>query len=382
MQRILSTYPKSSVTADAQKLNDEIQSRLGLANFKIGVILPLTGSFARFGEAALNGISCAIGLFDPCNSPLSKAQIVVKDTEGDPAIAAAVVKELVEKEKVSAILGPLLSSEAAGAAAQAQALLVPMIVLAPEEGVTNNGDYIFQHSLLPENEMAGLMNQISKLEIKKFILIYPKNRYGEEYRDLFLAGLQNGGLGKIIATAPYAPDIPDFIGIIGRLKIQSGDAVKKVGIFIPDSYKQVLQITQSLDNLEMVGPKLIGTSRWYHPQLLAEPSPSLEGALFDTPFYEAATRETTRQFSDDFYKAFGSTPAWLEAFGFDATHFILQAFTTKGSDKPLAIREGLLTLQNYPSTIGPVSWSEKRITKWPLDFLTIQDGKFVLVNPQ
>lgn len=353
------------------------------AIFKIGVLLPLSGPFARFGESALDGIACAIGLFDPCGKEAGKVQIVVWDTKGNPEAAAQGVQELAAKEKVAAIIGPLLSGEALAAATASQALGVPMIVLAPQEGITQAGDFIFQHSLLPEMETQALVENVSKAGLKKFIILYPKNRYGERYRELFHLTLGQKGEGKIVAQAGYTPDIPDFVGILEQLlrqpavgKLLKSDSKDKVGIFIPDSHKQILQMVAALESLSIQGPKLIGTSRWHHPQLLAASSSVLEGAILDSPFYPEAALDVTHEFADSFAKAYGNTPAWLEAFAFDSARLILDAFASKGNDDPLDIRNALLNTQTFSSVVGPVSWNERRISQWPLAVLTVREGKF------
>ena len=375
LRRIAAAYPKSDVKPEAERLITDIQTRMGTDHFKIGVLLPLTGSFARFGEASLDGISCAIGLFEPCGSPQSKVQIVVFDTKGSPSVAAAGVKELIEKEKVSALIGPLLSVDAPQAAQAAQNAGLPILLLSPQENATQAGDFVFQHSLVPDEEMRGLVNKIIEIGLKKFIVLYPKNRYGEQYKSLFAVYLQNRGAGKIIHETNYAPDIPDFLGIVEQA-MQNRSDTAKLGIFVPDSYRQAGEIAQSLDTLSIQGPKLIGTSRWYHPQLLSFPLPSLEGAILDTPFFAEADRPATRQFVETYAKAYGNPPAWLEAFGYDAARMILFAFGTKGEATGAGLRDALLAIHDFPSVVGPLSWNTSRISKWPLDFVTVKEGQF------
>ncbi|OGQ04503.1 MAG: hypothetical protein A2W61_07515 [Deltaproteobacteria bacterium RIFCSPLOWO2_01_44_7] len=378
LERILTTFPKSEVYADAKKLSEEIQNRLGSADFKIGVILPLSGSFARFGESALDGVGCAIGLFEPCGGALSNIQIVVKDTKGSPGASSQAVRELVEKEGVAAIIGPLTSAEINSATQEAQNLMVPMIVLAPQEGATQAGNYIFQHSLSSEMEISNLAEKAFKFGLKKFVIFYPQNKYGQQYRDLFVNELGKRGGGRIIAQTGYTPELPDFLGILEPLKEKL--STERLGIFIPDSYKQVAAIAQTLDMMAIHGPKLIGTSRAHHPHLLINAAAALEGALVDTSFFPEANRETTQSFSSSFQRAFGNSPAWLEAFAYDATRLVLQAFTARGASRPQAIQEGLVNIQNFPSVSGTLSWDDKRRSQWPLDFITVRDGQFSPLN--
>ena len=84
----------------------------------IGVVLPLSGNFAAFGQEALRGILLAAGTFDTQN-PIDqrpRIRIEVRDSGGSPGLAAAAVRELAHEEGVTAIIGPLLSKECEAAA--------------------------------------------------------------------------------------------------------------------------------------------------------------------------------------------------------------------------------------------------------------------------
>jgi tetratricopeptide (TPR) repeat protein len=68
----------------------------------IGVVLPLSGNFADFGEEALRGILLAAGTFD-AQLPVEerpRVRIEIRDSAGSPAIAAAAVRELAQEGEV------------------------------------------------------------------------------------------------------------------------------------------------------------------------------------------------------------------------------------------------------------------------------------------
>lgn len=377
LERILAVYPKSAAAPEAQKLSEELQVRFGKAEIKIGVLLPLTGPYARFGESVLDGIACAIGLFDPCGSSYSKTQIVVRDTRGSPGIASQEVRELAEKEKVAAIIGPLLSAEAPEAARQAQVFQIPMIVLAPQEGVTHAGDFVFQHTLQPRNEITALVREAAKEGLKKFVVLYPDSAYGREYHLLFANEVMRTGAGKILASKSYSPELADYNSLVEELKLKTGE---RVGLFIPDSHQQAAEIAQAISMTGIEGPKLFGTSRWYHPNLLSRNIPALEGAFMDTAFYPEARREPTRQFAEAFHKAYGNPPAWLEAFAYDAARLLVNTLGRQADASPSGIRNSLLATQNFPGVVGSLSWSEQRVSKWPLDIVAIHEGHFRTVS--
>lgn len=343
------------------------------AGTRIGVLLPLSGTYSRYGETILDGISCAIGLYQPCPAPARPIRVLVKDTQGLADLAAAAAQALIETERVSTLIGPLLHQEVEAVAAIAQDKKVPLIILAPQKRIGNHGAYLFQHSLIPEKETAQIVQKTKTLGLNQFILFYPDNSTGRQYQELFRQAVEKETEGKILREAVYPEDLPDFTETLRQFLVKL-PAKEPVGLFIPDSFRRIVKIAEALDILSLPNIRLIGTSRWHHPKLLARRSPSLEGALIDTPFYLGEA--PALPFHENFLKAFSSEPSWLEAIGFDAASLIVHAVQTKGSDAPSVLREGLAAIENFPAVVGPLSWDREGTSDWPLDFLTVQGGRF------
>jgi len=80
----------------------------------IGCILPLSGEDRVYGMRSLHGIELAIHAFEP-NYGGMPIKLVIRDSKSSPSEAKAAVEDLVDAERVMAIIGPLLSvtSEAA-----------------------------------------------------------------------------------------------------------------------------------------------------------------------------------------------------------------------------------------------------------------------------
>ena len=75
---------------------------------KVGVFLPLTGDNAAGGELELRGIKLANKLHPEVLG--KKIELVVADNKSDKAEAASVAARLIEKDKVSVIVGSYGSS--------------------------------------------------------------------------------------------------------------------------------------------------------------------------------------------------------------------------------------------------------------------------------
>lgn len=379
--RIEAAFPKSPFQARASEQARVLRQRLGQVPIKVGVILPLSERYTRFGQGALNGIACAFGLFDPCDKPAIEVQLVVRDSGSNPDQARAAATELIEKEKVAILIGPLLSATTEAVAQTAEERQTPVILLSPKEQEGVSRKFVFQHTLLPENEVAFILKRIADRGINRFLLLSPDDRYGRYYRQLFLDHL--GEQGSLIDELQYPPDLPEYEGTLAQflkrdtVRRALRDKENRTAILIPDTYRRVVYLAEALDHLNLHGVPLIGTSRWHHPELIRQPHSSLEGAWLTAAFLAESGKEGTQRFRKMFQQAFDSEPAWLEAIGYDAGRLTLAAIAEAKEPSRKALRESLKNLRDFPGALGPLNWRSDGVSEWPLEWITIQNGQFV-----
>ncbi len=214
----------------------------------IGVVLPLSGQYAAFGEEALRGIMLAAGTFDVgaktaadgssseppsalsdpsmdgaasprLDEPVQErseiqlpggVKLVVRDTGGVPERAAEAVRELSRNESVVAIIGPIFSDECEAAAREADALRIPLLTLSNRIDLSNDRDYVFRLRLTPEDEVGFLVDYaFDKLGARRFAVLYPATRYGRGMRVRYWDAVVARG-GVMTASAAYDPDATDY----------------------------------------------------------------------------------------------------------------------------------------------------------------------------
>ena len=197
----------------------------------IGVVLPLTGDFAKYGQMSLRGILLAADVFDKVNrdgggsgasskklggSPGSGARrrsdvrLLVRDSEGDPGKAAAAVRELANEPDLVAIVGPIFSGEAIAAAEAAEQVGVPIVALSTREDIAVDRSQVFRTRTTPADEVDVLVGHaVDVLKAQRFAVLYPRTRYGLGMRKLYWDGVTARG-GKMVAASSYEPDAVDF----------------------------------------------------------------------------------------------------------------------------------------------------------------------------
>lgn len=207
----------------------------------IGVVLPLSGRYAPFGEEALRGLLLAARVFDTELPELEAEEVlpevsapapgvsdtesfvadreiriqegvrlIVRDTGGAPGRAAQAVRELAADEAVVAIVGPIFSDESEAAAREAEAAGVPLLTLSNRIEISSERDYVFRLRMTPDDEVGFLVDHaVGELGAERFAVLYPRSRYGRGMRTRFWDAVLEQG-GTIVAAAAYDPEATDY----------------------------------------------------------------------------------------------------------------------------------------------------------------------------
>jgi branched-chain amino acid transport system substrate-binding protein len=210
---------------------------MGGSSVKIGCILPLSGPYALYGREILNGIQLGMDIFKGSEGDQG-LELVIRDTKGSIEDTVAGIEELVQKERVMAIMGPLASATATAAIKKAQELGVPIITFTQKDGITREGDMVFRNYLTPSKEVEAVVNKsIKEMGMKRFGIFYPDNTYGRFMMNLFWDKVEDLG-GQITAVESYKMDDTDFT-----------DGIRKmVGLYYPMTESTI----QKLKKMKMV----------------------------------------------------------------------------------------------------------------------------------
>jgi ABC-type branched-subunit amino acid transport system substrate-binding protein len=205
----MSRFPGHPAAARVKDALAMLDARERFTPGKIGVLLPLSGKFEKLGVAAKAGIEIALDG--------AGVTLVVRDTGGDDVKARAAAEELIVKEGVVAILGPVGSRECAAAAAKAEEYGVPLLTLDKSEDVTALGSWIFRmRSSNEEQARAVARAAITKSGLTKFAILYPIDDYGVGMMRAFWDEVVKNG-GEITGAEGYVPESRDFTTEVNKL---------------------------------------------------------------------------------------------------------------------------------------------------------------------
>lgn len=329
----------------------KLESKSG-DNYKIGVILPLSGKYKIYGESALHGIECAAGVYSPCNG-IIKATLVIKDDQGTPGIAAIAVEELVKKEKVGVIIGPLSSASVEAAAAKAQELGVPLISLSQKEDITKIGEYVFSVAMTARSQIDMIVDwAVNKKKMRTFAVIYPLSTYGEASKRLFNEAVKKAG-GRVVLSEGYGETNLDFSGVFSK-------GIKFDALFIPDSYRAIGYLSSAMMLEGIEGVQLLGNNRWNSADIAERGGEAVQGAVFVDGFSSASPSAAVQNFISVFDQVYKLKPTILESQGYDAAMLASKALQATGGAHGKDVRDSLAAIPDIDGSTGSTGFDQNR----------------------
>lgn len=417
-------YPQSAYAAPAREFLEHLKARFEVEPRAIGVVLPLTGKFKQYGERSLAAIQMAFG-------PHSPIHLVVKDSQGEPNIAAQAVETLVLENHVIGILGPMFSGEAMSAALKAEELQVPLIALSHRDGLPELGPFVFRTALTVTAQAKALAKvAFEELGFSRFALLYPKSRYGLDFIAAFWDEVDRRK-GEIRGAEAYDPDQTTFREPVRRLighwylnarsdYREALDALRRAklpplrlrseaekldktlppvvdfdAIIIPDSGRQIGLIAPALAFEDVIlthDPKtldkirkaqksvdvhpvtLLGASTWNSAQTLESCESYCEDSVFVDAYFANSPDPKVRDFIAAFREANGGAePLLPEAQAFDTAGLLKGVLALGKPASRKALREQLGKISPYPGITGKMTFDNEGDAQKDLFVLTIKE---------
>jgi branched-chain amino acid transport system substrate-binding protein len=188
------------------------------APFKLGLLTVKTGPLAQGGIQMEQGV---VTLLKEKNYTFAsrKVEFISADTGGNPAGTKTKAQELVEREKVDAILGPLAAFELLAITDYIKEQKVPMLSLAGAENMTQRlpNPYFLRPSATSAQAMHPMADFAAKeLKLKKIVTISEDFAFGHEQMGGFQQTFEEAG-GKIVNKIWPPLVTPDYTPFVAQI---------------------------------------------------------------------------------------------------------------------------------------------------------------------
>ena len=352
---------------------------------KVGVLLPLTGKLAKYGNIEQKSFIMAAEEINAARDFNSrKIELVFKDTQGQSDVGRAAIEKLIHEHGVVAIGGGYSSSVTWETSKIAQQNKIPFLMnTAAADKITEQGwEYIFRLNP-PVSEYPGTLKTFVKevaAEVKAVAILHENSLLGVSQARKFTKQAQNLGL-QVTIKQEFATISTDFKPLLKQVKAKKPDLVYMVA----RSKDAALLMRQAREiNLN---PKLF----WGHAVGFAqqefqyEAGDAAEYAWSASRWAPSAPYPKAREYYDKFTERYGIYPDYHGAQAYSAMYVIADALLRADALTPESVRNALAKT-DMMTVFGPVKFVsyEKKVQQNQLPTLLVQwiNGKLEVVWPQ
>ncbi|QDK41740.1 ethanolamine utilization protein EutJ [Bacteriovorax stolpii] len=327
------------------------------ADLKIGVVSPMTGATATFGQENVNGIKLAYEKMKKMAGG-KKFDLIIEDDKSEAIESTNATRKLLSVDKVSVMIGAPTSSLALASAPIVQEAKIPFITpTATNAKVTQVGDYITR-ACFTDDFQGVVMAKFAVENLKKtkgLVLIENTSDYSKGLAKSFTEAFTKLG-GKMASTEDltYAAKDTDFQSLLRKVKRANPDFV-----FVPGYYVEVgLLLKQA--RAQGINVPFLGGDGWDSPKLFEIAGEAVKGSYISNHFAPDDKSPVVQNFVKDYEKAYGSKPGSFAALGYDSLGIVADAIKRAKSTKPADIRAALVATKGYQGITGTISFDKDR----------------------
>lgn len=205
---------------------------------KVGIVLPLTGPQAKFGEIEKNSFELALNEINVASGINGKKlKLVMEDDTGRPEVGRMVVEKLITKDKVVMIGGGFSSSVSYAVANVCQQNKMPFLVnTGSADKITTSGwDYIYRLNP-PVSHYADAVSTLlaEKIKPKTVAILYENSLFGTKGAKSFEKICKEAGY-KIVLKEGYEHGEIDYKPLLIQIKQLNPDIVYMVSYIMEGS---------------------------------------------------------------------------------------------------------------------------------------------------
>jgi branched-chain amino acid transport system substrate-binding protein len=350
---------------------------------KVGALLAVTGPASFLGGPEAHTMEMMVEQVNAQGGINGhKVELLVKDTAGNPEKAISLAKQLLEEDKVLAVLGPSSSGETMSVKKIFEDAKTPLISCAAAEVIVNPlASWVFK---TPQNDSFAAIKifmEMNKLGIDKVAVLVDNSGFGKAGKEQLLKIAPEYKI-EVVEAEVYDAKATDLSAVVAKIK--ANPAVQGV-------------INWSIVPAQSIVVKNIRQAGWQVPifqshgfgniKYVEAAGAAAEGVIFPAGRLLMADllpdghpqKSLLVKYIKDYEGKFQEPASTFGGHGYDAFMIFEKAFAAGGNDKE-KIRAAIEGLKNLPGTGGVYNFSatdHNGLTLEAFEMMTVKDGKFV-----
>lgn len=305
--------------------------------FKLGVLLPFSGGLELFAQQGIQGVKMAVDEFNADGGVLGRQiEIVQADDKTDPRTAVERATQLIRRDAVNAIVGPVTSANRDAIKSTIERGKTPLLYATDYEGGVCS-PWMACYSAVPAHFVEPLIPFLAGKGAKRFYLFGADYTWPQKMNAAIRAKIES--VGGAVAGEEYTPfGMKDFAPTLRKIE-ESGTDFVILTLPGADGVTFVKQFAAS--GLKgKVGLSFLGFNENYLPGFSGTEA---EGIIAPLPFMQSLDRPEAQEFVAKQRKMFGDdvVVTYYADAHYGLTKFYLNAVRKADTDDKAAIMAAL-----------------------------------------
>jgi len=352
---------------------------------KIGAILAITGPASFLGAPEARTLEMLVAETNKKGGVMGRqVQLIIKDSGASPEKAISFAKQLIEEEKVFAIIGPSTSGETMKIKSIAEeGKTILMSCAASEEIVVPVAKYVFKTPQKDRDVVIRIFQQMNKMKITKIGVLSSNTGFGKGGKGMIETLAPQHGI-TIVANEVYDKAASDLTAEVTKLKAANVEAIVNWSIEPAQAI--------AIKNARQIGIKapIFLSHGFGNIKYVEIAGAAAEGVLFPAGRLLVADqlpknnpqRDLLLKYKKDYMSyCSGEECSTFGGHAYDAYIILMKGIeTTKSTDKE-AVRTAIENLKGFVGTAGIFNFSPPDHNGLGLDsveMLTVKNGKFAI----
>ena len=349
---------------------------------RIGIIVPLTGSQAAFGEALKNGYLIALDDINAKGGVLGKKlELDFYDDQSKPDQAVQGVSKLADQDQVPLIIGSFSSERTKAIVPAMPQRQVPSVIPAAnaDNVMDSKSPWIFRVCAGAADYARATINFLKvNGSPKTMAIVYENTNFGQAGMQAMTAAAQAAGI-KLVAVEPYEAKSPDYRAVLQRVKQANPDVIYFCSYLLDAS--TLMRQAQEID----LNPRYYTSAG---TGFASAEFPTAKGAgknaeytLSVAQWVATAKWPGSKEFDAEYFKRYNSHPTHHGMFGYAALQVAAHAINEARSLDSAKIRDALSKLNLSMTPFGPIKFDANGQNHHPVIITQVLGGQYRVVHP-
>jgi len=344
------------------------------SEWKVGAYFSLSGAETQFGVDSKEGIELAIDEVNKAGGVKGKPiRVLFEDDKSNPQEANNKVLQLIDRDKVVALLGEVASSRSRVGGIAANKKKIPMISpSSTNPDITKIGPYVFRTCFTDDVQgQMGAQFILKTMGKKKVAILFASD-------DLYSSGLAKEFRdeakklgGEIVIEKSFLKTETNFTTYLNEIRDAKPDL-----IYTPIYYTQMVPIARQAKATNIPGTMFVGGDGWDADELLKDAGDEMEGAYFTNHYAPDVPWPNSKAFVEKYKQRYNREPSSLAAQAYDSAKMLADAIGRAKGDTSEAIRDALADTKGFQGATGTISIDADRNADKPLVIVQIRQKKF------